>query len=171
MNNLEELGKEIERLEKEKSRQSHKRWRAKNGERYYTVDSFIKRDIEVDNIILEDAGYNVEINDELDNFNYKTRNYFKTKEEAEEYRERLKTYYDLMDLAKELNAGEEIDWNNDIQVKFFLFYNFIDNKIFYSATCNFKNLGQIYCLDENFLEIAKEKIGEERLVKLFKEER
>ena len=31
-----------------------------------------------------------------------------------------------------------------------------------------KSLGQIYCLDENFLEKAKEKIGEYKLKKLFK---
>jgi len=30
-----------------------------------------------------------------------------------------------------------------------------------------KNIGQIYCLNNRFLKIAKERIGEEKLLKLF----
>lgn len=161
MNNLEELkkkyeelGKEIKRLEKE-----NKRWRAKiNEDDYYYIDSF---------------GYiykETEENEKKDDFRYKTRNYFKTKEQAQAYLDNINTYYDLIDLAEELNGDEKIDWNDRIQEKNVIIYD--------SCVKNLKQLligytidiGQIYCLDKKFLEIAKERVGEDRLKKLFEEE-
>lgn len=151
----EELGKEIERLENKKS---YKRWRAEFNNDYYYID--------------EDGNINsiYENNDISDVFKYKTRNYFKTEEEAEKHRKNLKTYYELMDLAEELNNGEEIDWENLHQIKYSITYDSDDKEIFSISNNVIKNLGQIYCLNKNFLEVAKQKIGEERLENLFKEE-
>ena len=151
----EELGKEIKRLEKEKS---CKRWRAKLRENYYCVGKT------GDIVILTDefGGY--------DNFAYQTRNYFKTREEAQRHLDNINTYYDLMDLAEELNEGEEIDWENLHQIKYSITYDTDDKKIFSTSNNVIKNLGRIYCLNKNFLEVAKQKIGEERLESLFKEE-
>ena len=162
----EELGEEIEKLEKQKK---NKRWRAENGEKYYLVGEFEKEDVKVGGITLEYDGYNVESNDAVDIFLYKTRNYFKTKEEAEEYREKLKTYYDLMDLADELNGNKEIDWNDTQQIKYTISYNYFDGILICDWTYGINHFGQIYCLDENFLDIALERIGKDRLEKLFKE--
>lgn len=158
---LEEYGKE--------NKHNNKRWRAENGEKYYLVGEFEKEDVKVGNITLEYDGYNVESNDAVDIFLYKTRNYFKNKEEAEEYREKLKTYYDLLDLADELNCDRKINWNDKEQEKYYIYYNTRDKSIDTINTYFFKDLGQIYCLDENFLDIALERIGKDRLEKLFKE--
>lgn len=158
---LEEYGKE--------NKHNNKRRRAEKNILYYTVDEFRKENIVVDDITLDDAGYNLEMNTAMDDFNYKTRNYFKTKEEAEEYREKLKTYYDLMDLADELNGDRKIDWNDKEQEKYYIYYNTRDKSIDTINTYFFKGLGQIYCLDENFLDIALERIDKDRLEKLFKE--
>lgn len=158
---LEEYGKE--------NKHNNKRWRAEKNILYYTVDEFRKENIKLDNITLDDAGYNLEMNTAMDDFNYKTRNYFKTKEEAEEYREKLKTYYDLLDLADELNGDRKINWNDKEQEKYYIYYNTRDKSIVTINTYFFKGLGQIYCLDENFLDIALERIGKDRLEKLFKE--
>ena len=158
MNNLEELkkkyeelGKEIKRLEKE-----NKRWRAKiNEDDYYYIDSF---------------GYiykETEENEKKDDFRYKTRNYFKTKEQAQTYLDNLNTYYDLMDLAEKLNNGEIIDWNNNKE-KHYIYYDFEHKRLSDSFCCQNKNLGQIYCLDSYFIDVAIESIGKERLEKLFK---
>lgn len=158
MNNLEELkkkyaelGAEIERLEKQKE---NKRWRGEYNNRYYTVDSY------------GDVCDSCEANDKYDNYKHFIRNYFKTEEEAKEYLEKINTYYELMDLAEELNNGEEIDWGNAGQDKYYLICN--SEKINLSKVYTLKTIGTIYCLNVNFLEIAKERIGEERLIKLFK---
>lgn len=164
----EELGKEIERLESEKK---NKRWRAKKGEKYYNVEEFLKENLKIGEYVLEDEGFNFECNDTIDDFNYKTRNYFKTKEEAENYKEKLKTYYDLMDLADELNNGEKIDWENEKQKKYYIYFHKIDDSLHCAISICTMDLGQIYCLDTEFLVEALEKIGKERLKKLFKGEK
>lgn len=146
----EELGKEIKRLE------IGERWRGEKGNIYYYID---------------DDGYiyaSNENKDSIDDYRYKTRNYFKTEEEAQAYLDNINTYYELMDLAEELNNGEEINWDNNNQVKYLLVYDFYEKKIKESLTFRIKDLGQIYCLDKNFLEKAIERIGKEKLEKLFK---
>lgn len=106
-------------------------------------------------------------NDVIDLFRFDTGNCFKTAHESNEYRNNLLTKQALKDLALELNNGVEIDWN-DCSRKYFIclrgsedvltqYYNIYDN-------CDFV----MYCLDENFLDIAKERIGKEKLIKLIK---
>lgn len=150
----EELGKEIEKLEKQKE---NIRWRADFGEQYYLISTSGK-------IIINREG-----NDEIDNFRYKTRNYFKTEEEAEKYLANVITYYDLIDLANELNNGEEIDWENGNQPKYFIHCDTRNNELVQFAYYSLKFIGTIYCLDINFLNIALERIGEKRLKELFEE--
>lgn len=167
MDNLEEIKKQIselqskvDKLENEsKEEKKGKRWRAKMNDTYFYVNDF------------GDVDSCHESNYDEDNYSYKTRNYFKTEEEAEEYQEIMNTYYDLMDLAEELNNGEKIDWNDNQQCKYTIFYDFEDNFLKRTNAYVCKELGQIYCLDGDFVEKAIEKIGEDRLKKLFKYER
>lgn len=162
MNNLEELkkkyeelGKEIERLEKEKS---CKRWRAEQRQSYYFVDE----DGDINSVYDQD--------DITDRYNFKTRNYFKTEEEAQRHLDNINTYYELIDLAEELNAGKKIDWDNFNQNKYAISFD-VQIRILHQTNCRYyRGLREIYCLDENFLKIALERIGEERLENLFKEE-
>lgn len=156
MNNLEELKKKYEELGKEIKRlENRKRWRAEYLEDYYYVDE----NGEINSIYEND--------DDTDKFNYKIRNYFKTEEEAKAHLDRLNTYYELMDLAEELNNGEEINWSNTSKFKYSIYFdtNNMSLEIFNTLFCN--DIGQIYCYDENFLEKAKERIGEARLKGLF----
>ena len=81
----------------------------------------------------------------------------------------MNTYYDLMDLAEELNKGRKIDWNNDTQQKFYICLK--GNKLVKGYTYTIKEIGQIYCLNENIIGEAIEKIGEGKLEKFFKYER
>ena len=165
MDNLEDLKKQISELQSKvtklenESKKENKRWRAKVYDTYFYVDDFGYVD-----------GCH-ETNAEADNYRYKIRNYFKSGEEAEEYQEIMNTYYDLMDLAEELNNGEKIDWNDNQQCKYTIYYSFkcdtLDKGIAYVC----KEFGQIYCLDEDFLEKAIEKIGKDKLIKLFTYER
>lgn len=154
-NKYEELGKEIERLEKEKR---CKRWRAEEEKEYFYI---------------EESGYIngvMEFFDKVDDFNYKTRNYFKTEEEAQKHLDKINTYYELMDLAEELNNGEKIDWNNTNQAKYSISFDVLIG-ILKQVNCRYyKGLREIHCLNEKFLDIAIDRIGEDRLESLFKEE-
>ena len=77
----------------------------------------------------------------------------------------MKTYTQLKDLALRLNKGEKIDWTNDDQVKYYIDHETM--KLDYSSSWLYQNIGQIYCLDKEFLNKAIEEIGEEDLKKLF----
>ena len=167
MDNLEEIKKQISELQSKvaklenesKEEKKGKRWRAKINDTYFYIN---------------DAGYvdvSHENNDSFDEYRFKTRNYFKTEEEAEEYKEVMNTYYDLMDLAEELNNGEKIDWEDNQQCKYIILYDFWDNVLRRSNAYVSKKFGQIYCLDEKFKEKAIEKIGTDKLIKLFTYER
>lgn len=145
----EELGNEIKKFEKKN------RWRAKENEVYYFVNS-------LGDIISDCESYC-----RLDDFRYKTRNYFRTSKEAEDYLEKINIYCDLKNLAEELN-DEEIDFDNPNQTKFYFEYNSHTKEFLEYGTVSVKEINQIYCLDKKFLEIAKERIGEDQLIKLFK---
>lgn len=76
--------------------------------------------------------------------------------------------HELQDLADELNEAEPIDWANNSQIKVYIEYNCVVNKLMQSFSYVSKDLN-IYCTSIDFLEKAKERIGEDRLIKLFKE--
>ena len=155
--NMEELKKQIEELQKQVAllEGGCKRWKAGYGETYYYICSD------------GDIFFNTEKNSEFSTTNYDLGNYFQTKEEAKKTFEKIKIYTQLKDLALRLNNGEEIDWENGNQIKYFIYYENRYKKIFTTAACWSKDLGQIYCLDKNFLDVAKQKIGEANLKKLF----
>lgn len=167
MDNLEELKKQISELQskvdklenQKKEERNGKRWRAKIHDTYFYINDFGY----VDGCHETNAG--------VDNYRYKIRNYFKTEEETEEYQEVMNTYYDLVDLAEELNNGEKIDWNDNQQCKYTIFYDFEDNFLKRTNAYVCKEFGQIYCLDGDFVEKAIEKIGTDKLIKLFTYER
>lgn len=169
MDNLEDLKKQISELQskvtklenesKKENKKENKRWRAEINDTY---------------IYINDAGYadvSHENNDSFDKYRFKTRNYFKTEEETEKYEEVMNTYYDLMDLAEELNKGSKIDWNDEDQYKYSFYYKYDCDSFETLFAHSYKNSGQIYCLDEDFLKKAIKKIGEDKLKKLFTYER
>ena len=150
-NQLAELQEKIEKLENKKE---NKRWRAERGEPYYCISGEGK---------LTDSR---ERYDAFDDNRYKTRNYFKTEEEAEEYQEKVNIYYDLMDFAEELSKDDPVDWNNENQEKYFIQYNTDADTIEQEYEYTVKNIGQIYCTDFNYREKAMDKFGKEKLKKL-----
>lgn len=145
----EELGKEIEKLKNEKK---GKRWKPDCGEEYYVglFGSVCK------------LKWN---NCPEDNYLYSQGNCFKTRHEAEEHLENLKTKAELRALAEELNGDEVIDWNDGEQWKYCIFYT---SRIASDERCTCQSQGAIYCLDPDFLDKAIKRIGEERLIKMIK---
>lgn len=156
-NELKELGIQIEELEKQEIKKSDKRWRAEKGGRYYYIDTNDKTSVR----------NNTDIRYEDDDDSYNVGNYFQTQEEAERAIEKIKIYTRLKDLALRLNKGEEINWEDEDQGKYYIYYDYEYIKLKCSRILGFKDIGQIYCLDENFLDIAKLEIGKENLIKLF----
>ena len=154
-NKIEELQEEIEKLESLRERkESFRRWMADYDETYYCISS---------------CGYVTDFRENdcsIDNFRYETGNYFKTENEAVEYKDKLIIYQKLKDLALELNQGKQIDFDNEKQKKYIIVLD-INRGLMIANIVHQQSLGQIYCLDENFLEKAKEKIGEDNLEKRF----
>lgn len=133
----------------------YKRWKPEKGERYWWVGG---------------SSLNIMTSDRISPFHYLTYNCFKTKEEAEQEAEKILVRRQLEDIARRLNKDEKIDWNNQECVKHCLTY---DNK--YKCICQDANKfivrqGTVYCLDENFKDIATQEIGEERLKKYLRGE-
>lgn len=161
---IEELKQKIEVIEnnvtspKFEDTKKYARKRPKYGESYHVLTDFGK--------VIETIWYNLI---EADFFRFKIGNCFKTEQEAKDYKENTITKRELRDLALELNRGVKIDWKDYNQCKFFLYYSSEDDALL-SSYCYAGQitLGQIYCLDFRFLEIAQERIGKERLVRLIK---
>lgn len=149
-----ELGEEIERLKNKKN----ERGRVPKDSEYYYIN-------DCGEVSSSDEYY-----DSVDDFRYFTGNYFFTQDGAKKHLERIKTYYQLKDLAEELNT-EEVDWENLKQAKYSISIGTSEPKklrqdgLFFS-----QSIGDIYCTNKNFLDIAKQKIGEENLINLFKED-
>lgn len=166
--NKEELQNKIEDLEKQLAEvkeqvnsiefegiKKGRRWKPEINENYYYLisDGFVS--------------FGPWKNDMTDMFKFDIGNCFKTEQEAEEFKENLLTKQALKDLALELNNGVEIDWDDENQRKYFFNYTnksdgFIDNLTITLQASN------IYSLNVDFLDIAKERIGEEKIIKLIK---
>lgn len=159
MNKIEELEKQAKSIleELEKLKKEEKVWKPKDDEKIFIVSG----------------------NGNVDSFHFCEKynwykeylemgNYFKMQEEAAKVAEKAKIYTQLKRLAEEINT-EPIDWENDGQNKFRIIYNSFSKKNMTTSTYYLQEIGQIYSTNKDFLEIAKERIGEENLLKLFKE--
>ena len=120
--------------------------------------------IEADGEVREYTWYD----DGCDEKCYTIGNCFKTREEAEKAEEKAKIYTQLKRLAEEINT-EPVDWNNGGQLKFRISYDWDDGVLFQENNHSIQNQCAIYCTNRDYLEIAIERIGEENLLKLFKE--
>ena len=148
-----ELQDLFDELQAEQQSEPLKRWRCPKGGTYYYIVSngdAVLLDIECEEF-------------EIDSNRYKIGNHFQTEEEGQKMLEKLKIYMQLYDLALKLNKGKKIDWSNT-QNKYSITYN---GSLRLTTVLSFRDIGQIYCLDKNFLEEAKKEIGEENLRKLF----
>lgn len=158
--NKEEILQEIEKTKKhlanmEKMLGEHnKRWKPKPSEEYYCVDdgNDIRR-------------VNFNIVDVYDRDRIKAYNCFPTREQAEQEAEKILVRRQLEDIARRLNKGQKIDWSDEYQTKSFIFFDCKTQLIERDGNLRNKIQGVVYCLDENFKDIAIQEIGEERLIK------
>jgi hypothetical protein len=83
---------------------------------------------------------------------------------------KMETEIQLKNIAERLNKEQKIDWEDENQLKYSIYYGYDDKKLDWFVRRYRKDQGVIYCLDENFLNVAKKEIGEENLIKYFKED-
>lgn len=92
---------------------------------------------------------------------------FQTEEQADFMVEKLKVIHELEKFAFE-NNEEEINWNDDGQKKFFLYYSYSANQVLVNYVISMKeNPFNVYFTSESIAEKSVEAIGEERLKKYY----
>lgn len=135
----------------------YERWKPQEDERYYFINSWG----EIESDTFNEISY-------CDSRRYKNFNCFRTKEQAESESEKILVRRMLEDIARCLNKGQNIDWNNNNQAKHCieLYCNNIVTDYYYG----YKTQGAVYCLDGDFKAIAVKEIGEERLKKYLRGE-
>ena len=134
-----------------------KRWKPEPNEEYYYVSENGKI-VQTRNCGWEPAANRV-----------KFYNCFKSEKQAEAEAEKILVRRQLEDIARRLNKGQEINWNDDNQLKYCIGFDFPFNIISIGALYR-KLQGSVYCLSDEFKDVAIQEIGEERLKKYFKGE-
>ena len=154
----EEILKEIEKTKEhlvnmEKMlKECDERWKPKDFSPYFYVDSCMK--------IEESNFYN---DTYIHSERYNTYSTFKTKKEAQQEVEKILVRRQIEDIARRLNKGNKIDWNDKEQIKYSICLDAINNEIIWDNEVQYISQGIVYCLDMNFYNVAIQEIGEERL--------
>ena len=94
---------------------------------------------------------------------------YTTKEARNKAMLKLEIETKLKNIAERLNDGGKIDWYDKNQIKYSIYYNYNDKKLDYDFGSYRRKQGTIYCLDHNFLGVAKQEIGADNLIKYFEE--
>lgn len=140
-----------------------KRWQPKDGEKYWYITN-------TNQLSQIDFTSERSYKREDDYQRWLTYNCFQTREQAETEAEKILVRRQLENIARRLNKNEKIDWNNEDQNKYFICSNHWQDIIILERGWKNKFCGVIYCLDKNFLDIAIQEIGEERLKKYLRGE-
>ena len=155
----DEILKEIEKtkehlanMEKMLGECEYERWNPKPSQEYYCVDggNIVKR-----------VSFNTM--NAYDRDRIKAYNCFQTREQAEQEAEKILVRRMLENIARRLNKGNKIDWNNDKQFKYYICIDSRDNEIIWDREVRYISQGIVYCLDINFCNVAIQEIGEQRL--------
>lgn len=93
---------------------------------------------------------------------------FSTKEARDKAMFKSEIETKLKNIAERLNNGRKIDWE-DNEDKFNIYYNHNNKKLDFDFNSFHQEQGVIYCLDKNFVKVATQEIGEDNLIKYFKE--
>ena len=134
------------------------RWKPNSCDEYYYIDAF-------GNVLSQ-----IETGHYSDSAFWKSYNCFKTREQAELEAEKILVRRQLEDIARRLNKGQKIDWNDEEQIKYCICLDTIDNEIIWDKEDRFISQGMVYCLDMNFKDVAIKEIGEQRLKAYLKNE-
>lgn len=158
---LEAAQNEITKLKQviEKAEAENNVW-PKEGDEYYLIGSYGKIGYE------HFSSKNI-----VDDMHIDIGNCYKTKEEAEQALEKMKVMAELKRLADKSwkEAGAEIDWSDENTSKYFVRYNPSESCLLIDHNCSIKNINDFYFNSEKKAREAIDKIGEERLKSVFKQ--
>lgn len=152
LNEIEKTKEHLANMEKMLEEYNYERWKPKDNEKFWYITDCIT--VNCSPFISKT---------QIDNMRLKNYNCFPTREEAETEAEKILVRRQLEDIARRLNKGQKIDWNNEDQNKYFICSNHWQDTIILEHGLKNKFCGVIYCLDKNFLDVVIKEIGEERL--------
>lgn len=148
LDRISELEQQIAILRAEVEKEN-KRWRSKDGDMYWFVDSD------------GTAKWWYESSRDIDNFYYDTHNYFQTEEEARKYAKVLEIERELRKFADEHN--DVIDWTNINQEKYYLCYSYSDYRVTIADRHWTKESRTIYFSSEKIAKQVIDEIGAEKI--------
>lgn len=153
MENLkEEERNQLLALIKKSTEEKPKVWKPKNGEVYYFINAIGKYE--------PDVWHGIETDEDM----YIFGNCFKTEEEAEFAIEKQKVITEMKRFAQKHN--EKIDWNNEYQNKYYLYYDHECECVLIDKKCYMKT-STIYFSSIEIAQQAIETIGADRLIKYY----
>ena len=155
---IEETKEHLADMEQMLERCGCERWKPEPNEEYYYVNQ----------VSATSRAVNGEF--DIDAARCRTYNCFETEEEAKAEAEKILVRRQLEDIARRLNKGEKPDWIKCYQKKYYLGYNQINSKITLECRTTIIAQGTVFCLDDKFLNVAIQEIGEDRLKKYLKGE-
>lgn len=136
----------------------YERWKPEKGKMFYFLNSYNIAISETWDADYSDAGH------------YNIYNCFQTREQAETEAEKILVRRMLEDIARRLNKGKKPDWIKCYQKKYYLGYDQVNSKITLECITTIIAQGTVFCLDDKFLNVAIQEIGEERLKKYLRGE-
>ncbi len=149
LNEITKTKEYLANLEKMLKEYNYERWKPKDNEKFWYIDSF--------------GCVNYSLFMSETKIRFKNYNCFQTREQAKQEAENILIRRQLEDIARRLNKGIKINWDNEEQDKYFIRFSYWSAVIQLECAWKYKLQGVIYCRDEKFLDVAIEEIGKERL--------
>lgn len=156
-NKINKTKEHLANMEKMLAECEYERWKPEYRQTFWAVDGLNK------------AHSYIYVESDFDKQRKDSFNCFQTREQAETEAEKILVRRQLEDIARRLNKGEKIDWGNNSQCKYYL-YLWVGEELDQDAARNRLTQGAVYCLDQDFLDVAIQEIGEERLKKYLRGE-
>ena len=127
--------------------------RLKNGEGYYKLANSTSVTTDVEEC------------HSIDNKCYDNANYFSTEEKAEEINFKQTLFRKLQRFSDE-NGGDEIDWNDGDQLKYFISFNYNSNAFYIDFQHRLRDFGNVYFISRKVAEQAVDLFHDD-LIKYF----
>lgn len=159
LNEIEKTKEHLANMKKMLEECEYERWKPKEYQPYWFVNS---RGQGVDTFFVPTRDNDTK---RFENFNC-----FQTREEAKQEAEKILVRRMFEDIARRLNKGKKIDYEDKTQCKFCIVYNIVKDRIEIDSDYNCVRIGVVHCLNMKFLDIAIQEIGEERLKKYLRGE-